>query len=104
MPSGSRGASSDAVIVEGGVCGATVAHKLSQAGKRVLLLEAGTSDLLDPNKYRSYLENYYVTGGLRSTLSNQSRIPQDAGGTRWKLRMGLKHLAVFQFNFTTQSH
>jgi choline dehydrogenase-like flavoprotein len=74
----SRGEQFDAVIVGGGVCGATVAHKLSQAGKRVLLLEAGTSDLIDPGKYRSYLENYYVMGSLRGTPNGLYPVNPDA--------------------------
>ncbi len=57
----------DAIIVGGGVCGAMVALKLSRAGKRVLILEAGTSDVMNPEVYRGYLSSYYLMGGLRSS-------------------------------------
>jgi choline dehydrogenase-like flavoprotein len=56
----------DVVIVGGGVAGAVIAHKLSRAGKHVLILEAGTSDVMDPAIYRKYLDTYYTMGGLRS--------------------------------------
>jgi choline dehydrogenase-like flavoprotein len=68
----------DVVIVGGGVSGATVAHKLSHAGKRVLLLEAGSPDAMDPAKYRSILDRYYGMGGLRSTPNGPYPVNLDA--------------------------
>ena len=56
----------DVVIVGGGVAGAVIAHKLSRATKLVLILEAGTSDAMDPANYRKYLDTYYTMGGTRN--------------------------------------
>jgi choline dehydrogenase-like flavoprotein len=68
----------DVVVVGGGVCGATIAHKLSQAGKRVVLLDAGSSDAMDPDRYRSMLTNYYSMGGLRGLPNGPYPINHDA--------------------------
>ncbi len=55
----------DAVIVGGGVAGALVARVLSQAGHRVLILEAGIEGAMNPATYRRYLQTLYTEGGVR---------------------------------------
>jgi choline dehydrogenase-like flavoprotein len=55
----------DAVIVGGGVIGALVAKILSEAGKNVLILEAGIQGAMDPRNYRKYIESLYTEGGIR---------------------------------------
>ncbi len=55
----------DAVIVGGGIVGALVARILSQAGKRVLILEAGIEGAMNPATYRRYLQTLYTEGGTR---------------------------------------
>ena len=48
----------DAVIVGAGVMGALVAKKLTEAGKKVLILEAGRASGLSFASYQSYVETY----------------------------------------------
>jgi choline dehydrogenase-like flavoprotein len=55
----------DAVIVGGGVMGALVTRVLSQAGKSVLILEAGIEGAMDPDVYRQYLQRLYTEGWWR---------------------------------------
>ena len=55
----------DAVIVGGGVTGALVARVLSQAGRSVLILEAGTDAAMSQDTYRQYLQKLYTEGGVR---------------------------------------
>jgi choline dehydrogenase-like flavoprotein len=55
----------DAVIVGGGVTGALVARVLSQAGRSVLILEAGIEGAMNPDVYRQYLQTLYTEGGVR---------------------------------------
>ncbi len=55
----------DAVIVGGGVAGALVARILSEAGRRVLILEAGIEGAMNPATYRRYLQTLYTEGGVR---------------------------------------
>ena len=55
----------DAVIVGGGIVGAIVARILSEAGKRVLILEAGIEGAMKPATYESYLQTLYTEGGVR---------------------------------------
>lgn len=55
----------DAVIVGGGIVGAITARILSEAGKRVLILEAGIQGAMTPASYQAYLQAYYTKGGMR---------------------------------------
>ena len=55
----------DAVIVGGGIVGAMTAKILAEAGKRVLILEAGVEGAMKPANYQAYLQEYYVRGGMR---------------------------------------
>lgn len=50
----------DAVIVGGGVMGAMVAKTLTEAGKRVLILEAGRASGLSFEDYQSYVDTFYL--------------------------------------------
>jgi choline dehydrogenase-like flavoprotein len=68
----------DVIVVGGGVCGATIAHTLSAAGKRVVLLDAGTSGAMEPANYRAILENYYGMGGARGLPNGPYPINRDA--------------------------
>lgn len=49
----------DAVIVGSGVAGAIVAKQLSEQGKTVLILEAGTAEGLTIEGFQGYVENFY---------------------------------------------
>ncbi|NEO74872.1 GMC family oxidoreductase [Moorena sp. SIO4G3] len=49
----------DAVIVGAGVAGAIVAKQLSQQGKTVLILEAGTGQALTLEGFQSHVETFY---------------------------------------------
>jgi choline dehydrogenase-like flavoprotein len=60
----------DVVIVGGGVCGALVAEKLTGKGKSVLVLEAGTNDADDPDKYADFLEQFYLSGPRRALANS----------------------------------
>src|SRR4051794_3671225 len=51
----------DAVIVGAGIAGALIAAKLSEAGKRVLILEAGPADDLTLRGYERYLDRFYAS-------------------------------------------
>jgi choline dehydrogenase-like flavoprotein len=51
----------DAVIVGAGIAGAIVAKKLSEQGKRVLILEAGTGKGLTLEGFQSHVETFYST-------------------------------------------
>ena len=50
----------DVVIVGTGVAGAIVAKQLSERGKSVLMIEAGTSDSLSFEAFESYVESFQV--------------------------------------------
>ncbi|HKM62532.1 MAG TPA: FAD-dependent oxidoreductase, partial [Acidisphaera sp.] len=54
-PQAAAGAEYDAVIVGAGIAGAIIAKELSQAGQRVLVLEAGVGE-----HYHAYLERFYA--------------------------------------------
>jgi choline dehydrogenase-like flavoprotein len=51
----------DAVIVGAGISGAIIANELRQAGKRVLVLEAGFGEDLTTRGYDEYLARFYGT-------------------------------------------
>ena len=61
----------DAVIVGGGVAGAIIAKQLSEAGKRVLILEAGQGPVMDTEGYEDYLATFYAA----LSKDNQSPYP-----------------------------
>jgi choline dehydrogenase-like flavoprotein len=63
----------DAVIVGGGVAGAIVAHELSRAGQRVLILEAGPAEDLTADRYEDYLSRFYSA----VSKDNQSPFPRN---------------------------
>jgi choline dehydrogenase-like flavoprotein len=50
----------DVVIVGAGVCGAILAKELGNAGKRVLVLEAGRATSTTAEGYASYVQNYFT--------------------------------------------
>jgi choline dehydrogenase-like flavoprotein len=68
----------DVIIVGGGVSGATIAHKLSRAGKQVLLLDAGSADAMDSDRYRAMLTTYYGMGSARGLPNGPYPINHDA--------------------------
>jgi choline dehydrogenase-like flavoprotein len=61
----------DAVIVGAGISGSIIAHELSRAGKRVLMLEAGSGEDMDITGYDGYLTRFYET----ASKDNQSPFP-----------------------------
>ncbi|MFD4474803.1 GMC family oxidoreductase [Streptomyces sp. NPDC058471] len=61
----------DAVVVGGGISGALIASRLSEAGKRVLLLEAGPAEDFTLRSYEKYLDRFYST----TNKDNQSPYP-----------------------------
>lgn len=61
----------DAVIIGSGVSGAIIAHELSQAGKRVLIVEAGLDKDHSFEGYEGYLNRFYET----AFKDNQSPYP-----------------------------
>lgn len=50
----------DVVIVGAGVCGAILAKELGEAGKRVLVLEAGRATSTTPDGYNTYVQNFFT--------------------------------------------
>jgi choline dehydrogenase-like flavoprotein len=63
----------DAVIVGTGIAGALIANELARAGKRVLLLEAGTGTNRSLSGYESLLTTFYGA----SSKDNQSPFPSN---------------------------
>jgi choline dehydrogenase-like flavoprotein len=63
----------DAVIVGSGVSGSIIALQLSQAGKRVLVLEAGPAEDATIDGYESYLQRFYGT----ARKDNQAPYPEN---------------------------
>ncbi len=63
----------DAVIVGGGIAGSIIASQLSQAGQRVLILEAGPGKDLQLGEYEGYLSRFY--GAL--SKDNQAPYPRN---------------------------
>jgi choline dehydrogenase-like flavoprotein len=63
----------DAVIVGSGISGAIIAARLSDAGKRVLILEAGPAEELTLRGYEGYLDRFY------SATSKDNQSPYPAG-------------------------
>ncbi len=61
----------DAVIVGAGIAGALVAARLAEAGKRVLILEAGPAEDLTLRGYESYLDRFYSA----TSKDNQAPYP-----------------------------
>ncbi|HEV2634054.1 MAG TPA: GMC family oxidoreductase [Actinocrinis sp.] len=59
----------DAVIVGGGVAGAIIASRLAEAGKTVLILEAGPAEDLTLRGYEAYLDHFY------SAISKDNQSP-----------------------------
>jgi choline dehydrogenase-like flavoprotein len=68
----------DVVIVGGGVAGAMIAVKLSRAGKRVLVLEAGTDAALKPSSYADILSTFHAMGPARGTPNGPYPVNPDA--------------------------
>jgi len=63
----------DAVIVGAGISGAIIAKELSQAGKHVLIIEAGPAEDATLKGYENYLQRFYAT----AEKDNQSPYPRN---------------------------
>ena len=63
----------DAVIVGGGIAGSIIADQLSQAGKRVLILEAGPAEDLTLKGYEDYVSTFYAA----AAKDNQAPYPRN---------------------------
>lgn len=73
-PEAVSGKTYDAVIVGGGISGSIIANELSQAGKSVLILEAGPGGDRTLSGYEDYLAHFYGT----ASKDNQSPYPLNA--------------------------
>ena len=80
----------DSIIVGSGAGGAAAAHRLTEGGQRVLLLEKGpalarTSDTLDPQ--RVVHDGYYKSKEIWSDARGNSVVPEEyfnvGGKTKW---------------------
>lgn len=68
----------DVVIVGAGMVGAVLSKFLTQAGKKVLLLEAGKSEAQTYHGYQSYVDRSYLLPGLPNApyaQNNESGMP-----------------------------
>ncbi len=63
----------DVVIVGSGIAGSIIANELSHAGKRVLVLEAGTGTDRSISGYEDYLTEFYGS----ASKDNQSPFPEN---------------------------
>ena len=63
----------DAVIVGAGISGAIIANELAQAGKRVLIVEAGPGEATSRSGYEQYLQRFYGA----AEKDNQSPYPRN---------------------------
>lgn len=63
----------DAVIVGAGISGAIVAHELAQAGKTVLIVEAGPGEDITLKGYEAYLDRFYAA----TSKDNQAPYPRN---------------------------
>lgn len=61
----------DVVLIGGGISGAIIAYQLGCAGKRVLLVEAGTGDDITLTGYARYVQTFYAA----TSKDNQSPYP-----------------------------
>jgi choline dehydrogenase-like flavoprotein len=59
----------DVVVVGAGIAGSLIASRLSQAGKRVLILDAGPAEDMTLRGYQNYLNRFY------SAISKDSQAP-----------------------------
>jgi choline dehydrogenase-like flavoprotein len=72
-PEAVSGVMYDAVIVGSGIAGSLIAHQLSQAGQRVLILEAGPAEDLTLRGYEDYLSRFYAA----PVKDNQAPYPRN---------------------------
>lgn len=72
-PEAASGVMYDAVIVGGGISGSLIANQLSQAGQRVLILEAGPAEDLTLGGYENYLTRFYTA----AAKDNQAPYPHN---------------------------
>lgn len=70
-PAAASGVLYDAVIVGSGISGSIIAHQLSQAGQRVLILEAGPAEDRTIAGYEDYLSRFYAA----AVKDNQAPYP-----------------------------
>ncbi|MCA9543421.1 MAG: GMC family oxidoreductase, partial [Myxococcales bacterium] len=63
----------DAVIVGAGISGAIIARQLAQAGKTVLILEAGPGEDITLKGYEGYVERFYG----QTSKDNQAPYPKN---------------------------
>lgn len=77
-----RAATHDVVIVGGGVAGATIAKRLSRAGLKVLILEAGPGTTRSFADYTAHLDRFYAADakGTESPWPAAIGAPQPDGG------------------------
>jgi len=76
----------DVVIVGAGVAGALIAKRLTGAGLKVLVLEAGPGTTRSAADYKNHLETYYAASakGTESPWPAATAAPQPDGGDLFK--------------------